>query len=225
MGGTMSSKWANEKRLVLEAAREMAAMGLVTGSSGNVSLRVEPSGDSGELLAITPSGRAYSSLTDEDIVIADFDVEPVEGELTPSSEALLHVAAYRARSDVNAVIHTHSVYCSVAAVAGLEIPPIIDEMMISVGGPIKVSEYRFPGSEELADSVCAVLGERNAALIKNHGAVGVGRDLRQALDVCALIERVAQVYVYASLLGKVEALPADVVEAELALYRMRQGSA
>jgi len=220
----MKSRWAEEKRAVAEAAREIAALGLVAGSSGNVSLRLEQATErEGPLLAITPSGKPYSTLRDEDIVIVDFDVEPVEGELVPSSETLLHVGAYRQRSNVNAVIHTHAVYCSVAAVAGLEIPPIIDEMVVYIGGAIKVSEYGFPSTQELADAVCAALGDRNAALIKNHGAIGVGRDLRQAIDVCALVERVAQIYVYASLLGKVDTLPADVVEAELAMFRMRQG--
>ena len=219
----MKSMWAAEKRAVVEAAREIASLGLVAGSSGNVSLRLQPAERDRELLAITPLGKPWSDLQDEDIVIVDFDIEPVEGDLVPSSETLLHVGAYRRRADVNAVIHTHSVYCSVAAVTGVDIPPIIDEMVIYVGGAVRVSEYAFPGSQELADAVCAALGDRNAALIRNHGAVSVGRDLREAIDVCALVERVAQIYVYASLLGKPDTLPADVVEAEQAVFRMRQG--
>ena len=218
----MASPWSAEKRAVVAAAQEMASLGLVTGASGNVSVRLASLEDGRELLAITPLGAAYGTMKEEDVVIADFDVEQVEGEGMPSSETLMHVGVYRMRPDVQAVIHTHPVFGSVAAVAGLEIPPIIDEMMIMVGGPVKVSEYAFPGSQELADAVSKALGERNAALIRNHGAVGVGRDLREALDVCALVERVAQVFIYASMLGKVEALPADIVEAELAIYRMRQ---
>ena len=218
----MSGRWKEERHEVVLAAREMASLGLVTGSSGNVSMRLRRDDDIRELLAVTPSGKPYATLKDEDIVITDFDVEPVEGELTPSSETLLHVAVYRARPDVQAVIHTHSVFSSVAAVAGLDIPPIIDEMMITIGGPIKVSRYAFPGSQELADNVCAALDERNGALIRNHGAVGAGRDLREALDVCALVERVAQIFIYASMLGKANTLPSEVIEAELSIYRMRR---
>ena len=213
----MSSSWGAEKSAVLDAAQEMAALGLVTGTSGNVSMRL--GGD--ELLAVTPSSVPYGELTAASIVVADFDVEPVEGELPPSSETLLHVAVYRARPDVGAVIHTHSVYTSVAAVAGLEIPPIIDEMVIAVGGAIKVSAYAFPGSEELANGVCEALGPRNAALIKSHGAVGVGRDLREALSVCALVERVAQIFLLARMLGTVDELPPNVVKAEQAIFEMR----
>ena len=218
----MSSRWADEKHAVLLAAQEMTALGLVTGTSGNVSVRLAPRDESGELLVVTPSGKPYDTLRDDDIAVVDFDVEPVEGDLTPSSETLMHVGIYRTRPDVQAVIHTHSVFASVAAVAGLAIPPIIDEMTITLGGAVELSPYAFPGTEELADNVCAALGERKAALIGSHGAVGVGRDLDEALAVCVLVERMAQVFVLASALGEVSPLPDDVVDAEKSIYRMRQ---
>ena len=220
----MTSRWQAEKRAVVLAAQDMVEMGLATGSSGNVSVRLDPN-VARELLAITPSGRRYSELNDEDVVVAGFDLEPIEGDLAPSSESLLHAAIYRARPDVGAVVHTHSVFASVAAVAGVsEIPPIIDEMVVSIGGAIRVSEYAFPGTQELADSVCAALGPRNAALIGNHGTVGVGEDLAEALDVCALTERLAQIFVYASLLGDVKTLPEDIVKAEASIFRMKRQS-
>ena len=215
----MASRWSAEKRAVAAAAQEMASQGLVTGTSGNVSVRLA-SGGSAPLLAITPSGARCDGMTEEDVVVTDFDVEQVEGEGTPSSESLTHVAIYRARPDVHAVIHTHPLFGSAAAVASRDIPPIVDEMTITLGGPVKVSEYAFPGSEEMAQAVCAALGERNAALIRNHGAVGVGRTLRDALDVCILTERVAQIFVYAGLLGNVQSLPEEIVEAETAIFRM-----
>lgn len=223
----MSENFAEAQRNVASAAREMAALGLATGSSGNVSKRLADG-----LFAVTPSGVPYTRLRDEQVVVIDGEAEPVEQEggawsqpdLMPSSETLLHLAIYAARPDVGAVVHTHAVYSSVAAVAGLDVPPIIDEMMLSVGGPVRVSEYRFPGTQELADSVVAALGERNAALIRNHGAVGVGRDLESALDVCVLVERMAHIFVFASLLGGANPLPPEAVETELALYRMRRGA-
>lgn len=219
----MNSIWAKQKRMVMDAAREMSALGLVTGTSGNVSMRIAPTDELGDMVAITPSGKPYGTLIEDDIVIVDYDIESIEGDLVPSSETLLHLEIYKARPDVEAVIHTHSVYSSVFAVVGMDIPPIIDEMMVLIGGAIKVSDYAFPGSEELAKNVCQAIGERNAALISHHGAVGAGRSLREALDVCALIERVAQIYHHASMMGKVETLPDEIIEAELAIYRMRRG--
>ena len=218
----MSIRWKDQKAEIAEAARRLAELGLVAGSSGNVSVRL-PAEDDRELMAITPMGRPYDSLQAEDVVVLDHEMEAVEGDAAPSSESLLHVAVYRRRPEVGAVIHTHAVYSSVAAVVGLEIPPIIDEMVVAVGGAIRVSKYAFPGSMELADNVCEALGERNAALMGNHGAVGVGRDLGEAVDVCSLTERAAQIFVLSSLLGKAGVLPKEVVDAEAAIFRMRSG--
>jgi L-fuculose-phosphate aldolase len=220
----MTSRWENQKRSVVAAAQRMAALGLVAGTSGNVSLRI-PSGDSIDLMAVTPSGRPYDSLKADDIVIVDQDIEPVEGDLVPSSESILHSEIYRRRPDVGSVVHTHSVFASVAAVTVEEVPPIIDEMVVTVGGGIKVSSYAFPGSQELADSVCDALGDRNAAIIRHHGAVGVGRDLDEALGACEITERVAQIFVYASMLGEVRELPREIVEAEQAIFAMRKRAA
>ncbi|MBI4233692.1 MAG: class II aldolase/adducin family protein [Chloroflexi bacterium] len=217
----MPDLWEPQRRAVLEAAQELARQGLVIGASGNVSLRLEPQ-EGKDLLAITPTQRAYSTMRPEDIVVVDFDGEPVAGELPPSSELLLHVGVYRARRDVGAVIHTHSTYASVCAVAGLEIPPIIDEVVLRVGGPIAVALYAFPGTQELAERACHALGERNAVLLRNHGAVGVGKDLREALEVCQLVERAAKVFVMASLLGRATPLTPEMVELEQQLFQMRR---
>ena len=199
----------------------MDEIGLVSGSSGNLSVRLV-SKEAPDLIAITPRGKPYRELSDEDVVVVDFEAEPVEGDLPPSAETILHLGIYGTRPDVRSVVHTHSVYSSVAAVAGLAIPPIIDEMVVTLGGGVEVSEYAFPGSEALAENVSAALGERAAALMRNHGAVGVGRDSRAALDVCILVERVAKIFIYSSLLGGANTLPGEIVEAEQALYRMRQ---
>ena len=214
------SRWQSEKSTVAAAARRMSGMGLVTGASGNVSRKLEAVG-AAPLMAITPMGSRYDSITADDVVVVDFDAEPVEGEGTPSSESLLHLAIYRARPDVGAVIHTHSVFASVLAVAGKGLPAVIDEAAITVGGAVQVSRYAFPASEELATNVCEVLGDRKAALIRNHGMVGVGSDPDEAFEICALVEHVAKIYVHATAFGGACELPPDVVESEVAIYRMR----
>ena len=196
-------------------------MGLVSGSSGNVSLRIAGA----DAMAITPMGVPYTELDDADVVVVDFELEPVDadGDGIPSSESLLHVGIYTRRADVGAIVHTHAIFSSVAAVTGREIPPIVDEMVVYVGGGIRVSEYAFPGTEALAENVCEALKGRNAALIRNHGAVGVGRTIDEALRVCSLVERVAKIHAFASMTGEVGELPPEVVEREQAIYRMRTG--
>ena len=218
----MSIRWEQERRAVVSAAQEMASQGLTSGTSGNVSVRLSSDEGGESIVAITPTGVPYPTLTPEDIVVVDLDVNPIDGDGIPSSETLLHTEIYRSRPDAGAIIHTHSVFASVAALSGMEIPPIIDEAIILLGGPIEVSEYAFPSSQELADNVLAALGQRNAALIRNHGAVCVGVDLKEALNVGVLLERLAQIYYYAAATGEVNTIPSDVVEAEIAIFNMRR---
>lgn len=215
------SKWQEEKRIVLEASQRMLEKGLVVGTFGNVSLRLRPEDDR-ELLAISPSQRYYDTLTTDDIQVIDFEGEPVEGDLIPSVETMLHVGIYRARRNVNAVIHTHSVFASAIAVAGLDIPAILDDQITFIGGEIKLAEYALSGSQELVENVLAALGERNAALLPNHGAVGIGRTMRDAFTTCELVEKTAKIYLSALALGKVNPLPAEAVEVEKAFFTMLQ---
>jgi len=215
--------WRSERQTLWEVTREMVAHGLVSGSSGNASLRLCGNQDNG-LILITPTRRPYRQLEPEDLVVIDLEGEPVEEDLPPSSETALHLTLYKARNDIGAIIHTHSLYASVAAVAGLEIPPVVDEMVIKVGGSVRVAEYGFPSTEELAQRACQALGDRNAVLLRNHGLVGVGRTSWEALEVCQMVERVAQIFIYASLLGKAVPLPADVVEIERELFKMKRSA-
>lgn len=216
----MPSKYQAQKEAVLEASQQMAAKGLITGSAGNVSMRLGPN-----LLAITPNRKHYASLTVDDIQIIDFEGEPIEGDLVPSVETMMHVRAYQARPDIGAVAHTHSVYASALAVAHLPLPPILDELVASLGGEIAVAEYAFPSTEELAQHAAAALANRNAALLANHGVVGVGATPQDALAVCELVERAAQVYVLASALGHAHPLPPDIVAIEQNLFRMAMKAA
>ena len=215
------SKWYDQKEQVLEAALKMAEKGLVVGSSGNVSLRLPPM-HSRELLAITPTSRYYDLLTPDDIQVIDFEAEPVEGNLAPSVETMLHIGVYRVRKNINAVIHTHSVFASAVAVAGLDIPSILEDQVTFIGGEIKLAKHALPGSEEQVQNVVSALEDRNAALLPNHGAVGVGRNMREAFTVCELIEKTAKIYYLALSLGKVNLLPAEIAEAEKAFFKMLQ---
>lgn len=215
MPGVMPSKYQSEKVAVLSISQEMARKGLVVGSAGNVSMRLGP-----DLIAITPSRKHYSDLTAEDIQVIDFDGSPVEGELIPSVETMMHVLAYRARPDVGAVVHTHSLYASALAVAHLALPPIIDELVTAIGGEVRVTEYAFPSTEELAQHAAGALLDRNAVLLANHGVVGIGPTLRDALTVCVLVEHAAHIFFLARGLGEVHTLPAEIVALEQELYRM-----
>ncbi len=220
----MADQWNEQRRELTEVTREMYRRGLVGAYSGNTSMRLTGAGDEG-LLLVTPTHHPYYRLQPADLVVVDLYGHPVEeGGMQPSSETQLHLEIYRRRDDVGAVVHTHSIYASVAAVVGRDIPPLIDEMLMTIGGPIKVSKYAFPGTQDLAEAAYTALGERNAALLRNHGVVGVGPDIWEALEVCDLVERLARIFVLARNFGPraAAALPDDAVATELQMFRDRR---
>lgn len=214
--------WESEKKQVIEAAQEMERKGLVVGTAGNISLRLKAA-DGQELLAITPSGRYYDSLKVDDIVVVDFAGQKVEGELKATIETVMHIEVHKARKKMNAVVHAHAPFCSAIAVAGMDIPPLIDEQVILIGGEIEVARYGLPGTPELAKNVVEALGPRNAVLLANHGVLSVGRDMREALTFCELAEELAKIYVSSLSMGRINQLPAEVVELEQALFAATYG--
>lgn len=199
----------------------MLEKGLVVGTAGNISLRL-PTKNEQPLLAITPSSKPYDSLSVDDIQIIDFKGETVEGQLSPSMETELHIAVFQARENINAIIHTHSVYASAVAVAGLDIPPILDDQLAFLGGGIKLAGYALTGSKAQVDIVLNALGGRNAVLLQNHGAVGTGRTMRDAFTACELIEKTAKIYLLALSTGNVNELPPQAIAAEKALFDQLQ---
>ncbi len=218
------SKWSSDKKAVLETAKRMSEKGFVVGTAGNVSVRLtEPGGR--ELMAITPTSRYYDTIGVDDIAVVDFDGQRVEGEFSPSVETMLHIGVYKARKKVNAVIHSHPVFSSVFAVAGMEIPPIVDDQVTYLGGVIKVAEYALSGSGELVKNVLAALGPRNAALLANHGAVCVGKDLREAFTNCEMLEKTAKIYICVLSIGKPAPIPAESLEAMGAYFSYVHGDA
>lgn len=209
--------WIAEKKIVLEAAQRMSEKGFVVGTAGNVSMRVKTP-ESRELMLITPTSRYYDTVSVDDIVVVDLEGERVEGELTPSVETMLHIGVYKTRRKVNAVIHCHPIFSSAIAVAGLEIPPIVDDQVTYLGGGIKVAEYALSGSEDMAKNALAALGPRNAVLLANHGALCVGKDMRDAFTNCEMLEKTARIYICVLSIGKLTALPAEALEVQMAFF-------
>lgn len=196
--------------------------GLVAGTWGNISARVPKS----EMIAVTPSGRNYRDLEESNIVLTDLDGKVVDGNLKPSSELAMHLAIYKARSDVMAIIHTHSIFASSCAVANKSIPPIIEDLVQLVGGSVDVAKYALPGTIELANNVVKALASKGAALLANHGAVCCGGNLQEALLGSELVERAAQMFIYANQLGGAKLLSKEDVKLMhdfyLEHYRYRQ---
>lgn len=196
-------KYLELRRLVLKTAQEILAAGMVTGTWGNVSLRV-PGED---LLIVTPSGMEYDKLQPEDMVLVDFSRQVREGSYRPSIETPMHLAIYQNRPDVNAVVHVHSPYATAFAVAGKSIPVILEETAQAIGHNIEVAPYARCGSRLLASLVVKTLGPSGrAVLLAMHGMVGVGNDIKDALRVCHITEKTAMVALLARQLGPLPSL-------------------
>ena len=204
---------------VVHAAKSMAKDGLSSGSFGNVSAADREH----NLLAITPSGVLYDTMQPEDICLLHLDGSAVKGvtnQYKPSSELPMHCAVYAARPDCNAIMHTHSAYCTAYASTGKTLGPIIGEMGMLAPGDIPLVAYQQPGSRALADKTAEALKEANGCLLANHGAVTASDTMERAYLLAQILEDGARAAVLAAQLGTVQEIPAAD---SAALYEKMKG--
>jgi len=195
----MSKKGAaSEKSLrsaIVETARAMSASGLSPGRSGNVSARISDG------MLITPSGLAYEKMKPDDIVRVAADGSVAKGVRKPSTEWHFHLAAYRARPDMAALVHTHSLHATVLACAHKPIPAFHYMVAVAGGTDIPLVPYATFGTEELAAHVAEGLAMRNACLMAHHGQVALGTSLNAALELAHEVEVLAEQYLKVLSLG------------------------
>lgn len=196
------------KDVIVNVFRLIEERGWNFGRAGNISVFMR---DRGHLL-ITPTGVLKARLRPNDILVLDLDGNVIEGVSKPSTELPLHLAIYREYSHINAIIHAHGLYSTVLAVAREPLPPLIEEMILHVGGDVRVADYAPAGSKELAENAVRALKDRKAVILANHGIVACGKDLEEAVEILGLVERLSQIYIYARLLGKIYRLPREAIE-------------
>jgi L-fuculose-phosphate aldolase len=195
------------KERVLATAKSLLQKGLVEGTSGNVSGRMEDG-----TICVTPSSIAYETMTLDDLVVLDLDGNVVEGERGPTSEKALHLACYRAFPEVGGVIHSHARFATMFALVREPVPAIIEEVVVHVGGDVPICDYRTTGTDELGDEVASRLGDRSAVLLANHGMVTIGATPEKALHAAGVVERTAEIVWGARALGRAHPLPDKVNE-------------
>jgi L-fuculose-phosphate aldolase len=190
------------RQRIASAAQQLAADGLVLGTAGNISERVEG------LLAVTPTGGEFATLRPDEVVVVDLHGDQVEGDLLPTSELALHLGVYR-RYDAGAVVHTHAPFATaVACVLEGELP-VVHYQLLALGGPVRIAPYATFGTEELADLTVAALEGRSAALMANHGAIAYGPSLDAAVAQSTLLEWGCALYWRAAAIGEPRALDRD----------------
>lgn len=201
--------------VVLATAKAMLEQGLVEGTSGNISGRLE-----GGLVCLTPSSVAYDTMTLDDLVVVDLDGNTVSGTRSPTTEKDLHLSVLRRYPELGSVIHSHAVYATMFALGHEPIPAVIEEVVVYLGGEVPCCAYKGTGTLELGEEVAEHLGDRGAALLANHGLVTCAATPEKALHNAALVERTAKIIWGARSMGaEIHPLPEKVNTDMAGVYR------
>ena len=193
----MSLKHQIARKEIIDAGNQMINSALVIGTWGNISVRIADE----DLIAITPSGVDYDKLISENIPIIDFEGNLIDGNMKPSIELPMHLEIYKKRPDIGAIVHTHSTYCTAMAIARKPIPASCEDLIQIVGGNVRVSEYRLPGTDDLGKVAVEALDERNAVLLANHGLLAAGKNLKETIKIAFICEKSAHATLLAANIG------------------------
>jgi L-fuculose-phosphate aldolase len=192
---------------IIEKARWMNASGLNQGTSGNISVRHRAR------MLITPTAIPYDTMTPD--MIAAFPIEgdygSWEGTRQPSTEWRFHLDILRARPAVGGIVHTHSTFATVLAIARKPIPAC-HYMIAAFGGTdVRVADYATYGTKQLADNALKALEGRTACLLANHGMIATGTDLDDAMWRAVELETIARQYFHALQIGGPVILPDSAI--------------
>ena len=198
------------KKIVVEAGKQLVSTGLIARTWGNVSCRIDD-----KQFVITPSGKAYESLTPDDIVLVNMEDLSYDGDIKPSSEKGIHAQCYLHRPEIGFVIHTHQANASIVSALGCDLNGIEGYSKDIIGDHIAVSAYGLPGTGKLRQGVIDTLerSDSKASFLKSHGAVCLGTDYDDAFKVANEVEAVCEKYVldkYNEVTGKVAKSFGDV---------------
>lgn len=188
------------RRAIIETCIRMNERGLNHGTSGNIGVRI------GDRFLLTPSGMDYEEIEPEDIVEMDFD-GGYRGERIPSTEWRFHRDILKARPDVDAVLHSHAMYCTTLATHGLDIPAVHYMVGAAGGTNIRCAPYRTPTTQALAEVAVPALRDRKACLLENHGVIVIEKTPHACLRLLSEVENLAQQYWRALAIGTPRIIP------------------
>jgi L-ribulose-5-phosphate 4-epimerase len=183
---------------ILYWCRQSVRTGLNFNTQGNISIRLPEH----NAIVITPSGVRYDVLRPDQMVVIGYDGVVLEGDLFPSTETDVHLAHYRRRPDVNAIVHTESPYVNMFGAVGKTIDPVLLNMVLYAKGAVRVMPFEFSTNTDFGELSAALMGDDvNALVWGNHGMISVGDDVAGAFKVAVAVEANAQVLFGALQLG------------------------
>lgn len=201
------------KKEIIEFGHLAGEKDFSPGISGNISARANDN------IIITSSGSANGYLTESDLTLIDFGGNVTGGNPKPSSEKLLHIEYYRQRSDVNCIFHFHSPYLTAYASAGIALDQEILPEIIYCFGHIPLAEYAMPGSDELVRKTSEYFKDYDVILMKNHGVIVAGNNVKNAYLKLELAESYAKTIICAKILGGAKILEDTEVQK---IYELKQ---
>lgn len=208
---------AEARRQLVSCGRDLLARGLLSQTSGNLSIRVGTG-----RICITPSSMPYDQIRPDDIVVTDLDGNLLGGTGRPSSETPLHCMVYQSRPDASAIVHTHSACATTLAILGLPIPAVHYMIAVTRTTEIPVAEYATYGTDALARNVRdAFPAPARAVLLANHGVVTIGSSLDEAAGIAEAVETLAGLYYRALAVGKPQVLTEQQMAEVLAKYQAK----
>ena len=191
------------KQELVDGAAQVASIGLVPLTQGNLSLRDPGSGH----VLITPHDYPYDELTIDDVVVLDLAGNVVEGVREPSHESPVHLAVYERRPEVGAIVHAEPIYTNVFGVLHKPIAPLHVNTLIDVGGAVPVMPFAPSGSRQFGYDMLEAMGDKRAVVWANHGMLAVGDSLRKAIHCTVMVEIAAQLYHMALQHGQPHLIP------------------
>lgn len=193
-----------EREQIVEYGKKLLTSGLTKGTGGNLSIFNRKEG----LFAISPSGIDYFQIKPEDVVVLNIKGEKVEGDKKPSSEVEMHRIFYERRNDIDAIIHTHTMYATTLACLNWSLPPV--HYMVALAGlDVKCAKYATFGTRELAENAFEAMRDRKAVLLANHGLLAGADNLLNAFNITEEIEYCAELYYRTKCIGEPVILPKE----------------
>ena len=186
------------KNKVIEFSQKLNSTNLSPLRSGNISVRVTENNVDG--FFITPSGKKYDTLKEEDIVFVSNEGN-YNPNLKPSSEWRFHKDIYLKKTDAKAIVHAHSPHATAVSAHGKDIPAFHYMIALAGGDSIKCAKYATFGTQELSDSIIYALENRKACLMSNHGQVAFGENLESAFELAEELENICHQYINTIRLG------------------------
>lgn len=191
------------KREMIDFCRLTYDRKLTVCSDGNLSVKM-----GGGQLLITPDICCFGNVLESDLVKIDFFGNVLEGNSAPSSEFRMHVEVYKRRKDVNAVIHTHSPYATAFSATDAELEPILADLAV-FGGAVPKTTYAPPHTAEIAHAISRLVENHDAILLRNHGALTVGKTVKEAFLNAERLEFISQVTAIAMQIGTLRKLSSE----------------